>query len=99
MFKAAIKREKSDARISFSEREQARGAASMFIGARSLRSWSFVKINFKKCQNRHYNKYFIFIYSEQMTQSRNENDHFDLDHFDQAACLFLILVDSFLLFS
>ena len=32
---------------------------------------------------RHYNKYYIFIYSEQMTQSENENDHFDLDHFDR----------------
>ena len=29
MFKAAIKREKSDARISFSEREQARNEVSM----------------------------------------------------------------------
>ena len=27
-------------------------------------------------------KYLIFIYSEQMTHSENENDHFDLDHFD-----------------
>ena len=35
------------------------------------------------CQNPPlYNKYFIFIYSEQMTQCENENDHFDLDHFD-----------------
>ena len=24
----------------------------------------------------------IFIYSEQMTHSENENDHFDLDHLD-----------------
>jgi len=30
MFKAAIEREESDARISFPEREQARRAASMF---------------------------------------------------------------------
>ena len=27
-------------------------------------------------------KYLIFIYSEQMTHSENENDHFDLDHLD-----------------
>ena len=27
-------------------------------------------------------KYLIFIYSEQMTHPENENDHFDLDHFD-----------------
>ena len=24
----------------------------------------------------------LYLYSEQMTQSENENDHFDLDHFD-----------------
>ena len=24
----------------------------------------------------------IIYYSEQMTESENENDHFDLDHFD-----------------
>jgi len=39
--------------------------------------------SFSKCQNPPlYNKY-LFIYSEQMTESKNENDHFDLDHFDQ----------------
>ena len=27
-------------------------------------------------------KYLIFIYSEQVTHSENENDHFDLDHLD-----------------
>ena len=34
-------------------------------------------------------KYLIFIYSEQMTHSENENDHFDLDHLDHilAMCL------------
>ena len=35
-------------------------------------------------------KYLIFIYSEQMTHSENENDHFDLDHFDHICFLFLI---------
>ena len=25
---------------------------------------------------------YIYYYSEQMTESENENDHFDLDHFD-----------------
>ena len=50
--------------------------------------WSFGQNRFRKCQNRHYNKYYIFIYSEQMTQSENENDHFDLDHFDRVGkCL------------
>ena len=34
-----------------------------------------------------------------MTESENENDHFDLDHFDHFFCLFLILVDSLLFFS
>ena len=37
---------------------------------------------------RHYNKYFIFIYSELMTESENENDHFDLDHFDHVFVTF-----------
>jgi len=41
-----------------------------------------VKIVFT-CQNPPlYNKYFIFIYSEPNDTSENENDHFDLDHFD-----------------
>ena len=34
----------------------------------------------------------IYYYSEQMTESENENDHFDLDHFDHfrgQACLSL----------
>ena len=26
-----------------------------------------------------------------MTESKNENDHFDLDHFDHCYCPFLIL--------
>ena len=45
--------------------------------------WSFGQNHFRDVKIRHYNKYFIFIYSEQMTESENENDHFDLDHFDQ----------------
>jgi len=44
--------------------------------------WSFGQNRFLVVKILHYNKYFIFIYSEQMTQSENENDHFDLDHFD-----------------
>jgi len=47
--------------------------------------WSFghlVKIVFANVKIRHYIKYFIFIYSEQNDKSENENDHFDLDHFD-----------------
>ena len=32
---------------------------------------------------RHYNKYFIFIYSEQMTESKIHFDQNDHDHFDQ----------------
>ena len=39
---------------------------------------------FWKCQNQPlYIKYLYFIYSEQMTESENHFDHFDLDHFDQ----------------
>ena len=34
-----------------------------------------------------------------MTESEIHFDHFDLDHFDHKRCLFLILVDSLLLFS
>jgi len=41
--------------------------------------WSFGQNRFRDVKIRHYNKYFIFIYSEQMTESENENDHFDLD--------------------
>ena len=32
----------------------------------------------------------IYLYSEQNDTSENENDHFDLDHFDQIADFFLI---------
>ena len=46
--------------------------------------WSFGHNRFQSVKIRHYIKYFIFIYSEQMTQSQNENDHFDLDQNDQA---------------
>ena len=38
--------------------------------------------SFSACQNPHYNNKYIYYYSEQMTESKNENDHFDLDHFD-----------------
>ena len=42
------------------------------------------------CQNPPLYINLIFIYSEQMTQSENENDHFDLDHFDH---FFIVCVD------
>ena len=45
-----------------------------------------VKIDFASVKIRHYNKYSIFIYSEQNDISENENDHFDHDHFDHV-CL------------
>ena len=41
--------------------------------------------SFSKCQNPPlYINILIFIYSEQMTESENENDHFDHDQNDHA---------------
>ena len=40
------------------------------------------------CQILHYNKY---LYSEQITESENENDHFDLDHFDRPFPRYILL--------
>ena len=53
--------------------------------------WSFGQNRFCIVKIRHYNKIFIFYYSEQMTESKNENDHFDLDHFDQVLASLLTL--------
>ena len=44
--------------------------------------WSFGQNDFELSKSSTIYKYLIFIYSEQMTHSENENDHFDLDHFD-----------------
>ena len=38
--------------------------------------------SFSACQNPHYNNKYIYYYSEQMTESENENDLLDLDHRD-----------------
>ena len=54
--------------------------------------WSFGQNRFQSVKIRHYIiNILIFIYSEQMTESENENDHFDLDQNDHAfwrACIF-----------
>ena len=44
--------------------------------------WSLGQNDFELSKSSTIYKYLIFIYSEQMTHSENENDHFDLDHFD-----------------
>ena len=44
--------------------------------------WSFGQNDFELSKSSTIYKYLIFIYSKQMTHSENENDHFDLDHFD-----------------
>ena len=41
--------------------------------------WSFVKIEKRCCQNRHYNINILFIYSEQWPRSRNRKWPNDLD--------------------
>ena len=50
--------------------------------ARPAVIWSFGQNDFELSKSSTIYKYLIFIYSEQMTHSENENDHFDLDHFD-----------------
>ena len=55
--------------------------------------WSFVKIDFglpKKCHysnNNKYNYIYYYYYSEPKAELKIENDHFDLDHFDQISSL------------
>ena len=44
--------------------------------------WSFGQNDSELSKSSTIYKYLIFIYSEQMTHSENENDHFDLDHLD-----------------
>ena len=58
--------------------------------ARPAVIWSFGQNDFELSKSSTIYKYLIFIYSEQMTHSENENDHFDLDHFDHICFLFLI---------
>ena len=51
--------------------------------------WSFGQNRFPLVKIRHYiiNILYLYIVS-QMTESENENDHFDLDHFDQMSSLY-----------
>ena len=64
--------------------------------------WSFVIWSKSKRDvkiHHYYNKYIYLFNSEQKTCFRNRKWPNDLDHFDHVQCLFLILVDSLLLFS
>ena len=56
-----------------------------------------VKIDFRSVKTDTIIKYIYLYYSEQMTESENKNDHFDLDHFDRVSNIskiFLILEKS-----
>ena len=44
--------------------------------------WSFGQNRFQVSKSSTIYKIYLYIVSE-MTESENENDHFDLDHFDQ----------------
>ena len=64
-----------------------------FDGTQIGSFWSFghlVKIVFWLSKSSTINNKYIYYYSELMTESENENDHFDLDHFDHV-CLALTL--------
>ena len=53
-----------------------------------------VKIDFRSVKTDTIIKYIYLYYSEQMTQSENENDHFDLDHFDRVGKCLVYLIPS-----
>ena len=65
------------------EREQARRSQNVTM--------VMVKMRKGNVKNRHYNINILFIYSEQMTASEIDFDHFDLDHFDREKLDFFAL--------